>query len=138
MLDRVLALTRSVVDIAIGVVGEVIDRVRGSDESPRARAPSAASPPTATPPPATREPEHIDTEHELVAEFAEAGAEDGAGAEISVAEPWPGYSKLAASDVIDRLTVASDAERAVVALYEREHKKRKTVLAATGRPGAAP
>jgi hypothetical protein len=84
-------------------------------------------------PVAPPEPEHIEVEEELVGAFAEAGAEEGAGPEIEVVEPWPGYAALTASDVVDRLAAASEAERAVVALYEREHKKRKTVLAAAER-----
>jgi hypothetical protein len=146
LLDRAFALTRSVVDIALGVVGGIIERVHGSGDGervtgdgPRAHSarPQAPPPVTRDPSPRPAEPIHIDTEDELVAEFAEAGAEDGAGPEIEVAEPWPGYAKLTASDVIDRLEAASEAERAVVALYERGHKKRKTVLAATGLTGDA-
>src|SRR5689334_19972782 len=36
------------------------------------------------------EPAHISEEPELVEEFAEPGAEDGAGAEVHVQEPWDG------------------------------------------------
>jgi hypothetical protein len=97
-----------------------------------APAPRPPAPPRTPSPPPTPESEHIEVEEELVGEFAEAGAEEPAGPEIEVAEPWPGYASLTASDVVDRLAAASEAERAVVALYERGHKNRKTVLAAAG------
>jgi hypothetical protein len=54
------------------------------------------------------------------------------GAEIRVEEPWKGYGAMTAPDVIDRLRVADDATKAVVRLFESTHRKRKTVLAATG------
>jgi hypothetical protein len=54
------------------------------------------------------------------------------GAEIRVEEPWDGYRAMTAPDVIDRLRVADDATKAVVRLFESTHRKRKTVIAATG------
>jgi hypothetical protein len=54
------------------------------------------------------------------------------GPEIRVDEPWEGYTAMTAPDVVDRLRVADDATRAVVRLFESTHRKRKTVLAATG------
>jgi len=72
----------------------------------------------------------IDEEAELVEELAEPGAEDGAGAEIDVEEPWEGYGGMNAEAVIARLREASAAELAMVELYERGHRQRKTVLAA--------
>jgi hypothetical protein len=54
------------------------------------------------------------------------------GAEIRVEEPWEGYRAMTAPDVIDRLRVADDATKAVVRLFEATHRKRKTVIAATG------
>jgi hypothetical protein len=83
--------------------------------------------------PEPEEPIHVDTEPELVAEFAEPGAEDGAGPEIRVEEPWDGYAKMAASDVRDRVLVAGPEELAVVQLYETMHRKRRTVLDAVER-----
>jgi hypothetical protein len=65
-----------------------------------------------------------------VAEVADPGAEDGAGAQVSVAEPWDGYSRMKAADVIDRLAIASPEEIAVVQLYEAMHRRRKTVIEA--------
>src|SRR4051812_3830772 len=63
------------------------------------RAPAPPPPPAARPePPSPPEPAHIEVEDELVGEFAEVGAEDAAGAEVEVAEPWPGYASLSAGD----------------------------------------
>jgi hypothetical protein len=69
----------------------------------------------------------------LVAETADPGAEDGPGPAISVAEPWDGYARLKADDVIDRIGAATREELAVVELYEGTHRRRKTVLAAAER-----
>jgi hypothetical protein len=160
MLDKAVALGKQAFGLAWHVAGFALDKAKTlvpgvgtgpapPDEEERPVAPrppdqpsrdapaaspplsaAAPSPPARREPPAPPEPEHIEVEDELVGEFAEQGAEDGAGAEIEVAEPWPGYAALSATDVIDRLAAASEAERAVVGLYEREHKKRRTVLAA--------
>jgi hypothetical protein len=80
------------------------------------------------------EPPHVDEEPELVAEVAEEGAEDGAGAEVTVEEPWPGYDEMSAADIQDRL-VAEDEEAVVAAvrLYEASRKGRAAVLEATSR-----
>ena len=72
-------------------------------------------------------------EPELVAESAEPGAEEGAGADITVIEPWAGYGRLNAKDVIDRARTASVAELAAMRLYEARHRARQTVLAAVDR-----
>jgi hypothetical protein len=79
------------------------------------------------------EPIHVSEEPELVAEIAEPGAEEGAGAQVTVDEPWDGYSKLRAKDVVARLSVASPAELAAVTLYESTHQARQTVLSAVER-----
>ncbi|HEY2260773.1 MAG TPA: hypothetical protein VGH45_13715, partial [Solirubrobacteraceae bacterium] len=73
---------------------------------------------------------HVSEEPILVEEVAEPGAEDGAGAEVHVAEPWDGFRQMAADDVIDRISGASAAELAAVELYELSHRNRRTVLAA--------
>jgi hypothetical protein len=98
-------------------------------ESPAEAAPAAAaeSPAEAAPEPVAAEPAV------LVGSFADAGAEDGAGASVEVDEPWEGYAQMNAHEVIHRLTGASADEAAVVELYERSHGKRKTVLAAAER-----
>jgi hypothetical protein len=84
-------------------------------------------------PPAVPEPTHVSEEPELVSEYAEPGAEQGAGAAITVIEPWTGYEKMNAKDVIDRAGRASQAELAAVRLYESRHRSRQTVLAAVDR-----
>jgi hypothetical protein len=83
--------------------------------------------------PAPAEPTHIDTDDELVEEVADPGAEDGAGAQVHVAEPWAGYRALRAADVINRLGEASPEELAAIELYELAGRKRRTVIAAAQR-----
>ncbi|HEX6712433.1 MAG TPA: hypothetical protein VF066_03570, partial [Thermoleophilaceae bacterium] len=68
-----------------------------------------------------------------VGEFAEAGAEEGAGPEIHVNEPWPGYRKTPVASIRDRVAVAAPAELAVVQLYETTHRRRRSVLDAVDR-----
>lgn len=92
---------------------------------------AAVAPAPPVPEPAT--PAHISAESTLVRETSDPGAEDGAGAQIHVAEPWPGYRKLKAADVIDRLRGQDTAELAAVELYELSHRGRKTVLDAVRR-----
>jgi hypothetical protein len=82
-------------------------------------APARPAPPRPRRTPTSRadvpdEPVHVEQETVVVAEVADPGAEDGAGAQVSVAEPWDGYSRMKAADVIDRLAIASPEEIAVV------------------------
>jgi hypothetical protein len=83
--------------------------------------------------PLVREPVHVSEEPELVREEAEPGAEDGAGAQLTVTEPWNGYARMSARDVIARARQADAAELAAVRLYESRHRSRQTVLAAVDR-----
>ena len=78
-------------------------------------------------------PDHVDEEVVLVAETAEEGAEDGAGAELRVEPPWDGYDEMTAADVRDRLAAATPVEAAAVELYESTHKSRRTVIDAAAR-----
>jgi hypothetical protein len=78
-------------------------------------------------------PVHVSEEPELVREEAEAGAEDGAGASVTVMEPWNGYAHMNAREIIARAEQASPAELAAVRLYESRHRSRQTVLAAVDR-----
>lgn len=73
---------------------------------------------------------HVD---EPADELVETEGAAAPGAEITVDEPWPGYAGLKAADVVDRLKAADAATKAVVRLYEQQHRRRRTVLAATGR-----
>jgi hypothetical protein len=126
-----------------------------SPTSRPARPPSGNGPPaaTTTPPPAATAPppavapspltrgeavaKAVDDTPELVGESADRGAEEGAGAQVEVEPPWPGYEAMTAGAVIDRIAAVSPAELAVVGLYERSHKHRRTVLAAVERRARA-
>jgi hypothetical protein len=67
------------------------------------------------------------------AELREAETtDDSPGAVIRVDEPWEGYASMNAPEIIDRLGVSDEAVKAVVLLYERGHRGRKTVLRAAG------
>jgi hypothetical protein len=83
--------------------------------------------------PPEEEPIHVSEEPELAAELAEPGAEEGAGAEVRIEEPWPGYSRLNAEELISRLTASDPAELAAIQLYESAHQRRQTVLSAVER-----
>lgn len=87
---------------------------------------TAASPPDAS-------LEHVTEEATLAGESADAGAEEGAGPEVAVAPPWPGYHRMRARDVVDRLGGADADLAAAVRLYEASTKNRKTVLQAAAR-----
>jgi outer membrane biosynthesis protein TonB len=110
------------------------------DPEPAPAPPAPVAPtPVPDPPPAVQAPApepapaHVDSGAEVVAESADAGAADGAGAEIRVDEPWDGYSRLTARDITAQLVTANPATLAVVRLYESSHRKRRTVLAAVDR-----
>ncbi len=79
------------------------------------------------------EPVHVSEEPELVGEFAEPGAEQGAGAEVHVEPPWEGYERMNAKQVIARLSTADPAELAAVQLYEGSTRRRRTILNAVER-----
>ena len=78
-------------------------------------------------------PDHVDEDPVLVAEAAEEGAEDGAGAELHVEPPWEGYDQMTAGDIRDRMAVAGATEAAAVELYETTHRSRRSVLDAAER-----
>jgi hypothetical protein len=99
-----------------------VTAVRPLNEEPEA-------PPVSEP----SEPVHVSEEPELVRESAEAGAEHGAGAQLTVLEPWNGYAHMNAREVIARARQASRAELAAVRLFESRHRGRQTVLAAVDR-----
>ena len=88
---------------------------------------AAAAAPSAAPEPAEEE-DHVSREAVVVAESADAGAADGAGAQITVGEPWKGYGKLTAKEVNDRLATASPEALAIARLYETANRNRVTVL----------
>jgi hypothetical protein len=98
--------------------------------TPPAEAPVEPVPAAPTP---EAEPAHVSEEPELVAEAAETGAEDGAGAEVAVDEPWPGYDDMTASDIEDRLITEGPEAAAAVSLYEASRKGRASVIEAASR-----
>lgn len=85
------------------------------------------------PPAPLTEPAHVSEEPVLVEEFAEPGAEDGAGAEVHVDPPWDGYERMGAKEVVARLGGADAAELAAVELYEASTRGRQTILNAVER-----
>jgi hypothetical protein len=56
------------------------------------------------------------------------------GAQVHVAEPWPGYDEMRLDEVLARLQSATEVELAIVRAYEREHDARQAVLLAAGEP----
>ncbi|MBV8430709.1 MAG: hypothetical protein JO244_06080 [Solirubrobacterales bacterium] len=111
--------------------------VPNAETSPAAAAESALTirPPTPPPPdrPAEPEPLHVSEEPALVEEFAEPGAEDGAGAEVHFEEPWDGYAHMNAKQILARVNSGTPAELAAVQLYETSHRGRQTILNAVER-----
>jgi hypothetical protein len=148
-LDATLAVVRAV----RGLVEEDQADTRWSVADPPA--PGDAKPAAAPPPPPPARPrrarprpapaapapepmaplgaDHVSEEPVQVAEFAEAGAEDGASAELNVAEPWEGYASQDARAVVSELAGASREKLAAVELYEATHKKRRSVSDAAAR-----
>ena len=88
------------------------------------RKPTSVDPPT----PESRFRRDADVDVDAVVETE--GAADP-GATLRIDEPFDGYDKMKAADIVDRLRSGDDATKAVVRLYEQTHKKRKSVLAAT-------
>ena len=95
--------------------------------------PRPASEPPSRPAPPPPEPTHVSEEPTLVVASADAGAADGPGPQLTVGEPWDGYARMRANEVIGRIEGANREELAVVELYETTHRRRKTVLAAAER-----
>lgn len=75
----------------------------------------------------------LEEQDELVAESADEGAQDGAGAQIEVDEPWPEYRRMTAAQILDRLSDADAAEIAVVRLFEGSNRDRRSVMRFTER-----
>jgi hypothetical protein len=120
---------------------EPVDAVAPSGPVQGFNAPAQAAPPPVadTPPaPATdpapaAAPAHVSEEPTLVEQFAEPGAEDGAGAEVHVDPPWDGYERMTAKEIIARLNGADAAELAAVELYEATSRRRQTIINAVER-----
>jgi hypothetical protein len=75
----------------------------------------------------------VDDEAVQVAQSAERGAEDGAGAQVRVDPPWDGYDAMTAADIRDRLVAADAAMATAVALYEGMGRGRVTIVTAAER-----
>ena len=97
---------------------------------------TAPAPDDETPPPtplrSIGEGGHLQVADEVVESFGPSADVGDAGGTITVEEPWPGYASQPATAIVARLRKADPATKAVVALYERGHKNRATVLKATG------
>lgn len=141
---------REGITLAVRGVGAVRDLLSGEAGQPQRERPSeppsqpsaptveSSQRPATPPPPATREPppdaetepepEHVDEQATVVAEFAEPGAEDGAGAEVELSEPWDGYDRMHVEEVLPRLGDASSEALAAVVLYERGTRDRAAVI----------
>lgn len=87
----------------------------------------------APPEPLDGDSDPVSEEATLVEERADPGAENGAGAQIHVAEPFQGYDALNAQAVIARVSAADEAQLTAIRLYESTHRKRGTVLRAVDR-----
>jgi len=102
-------------------------RPRPQTREPKPRAPKPRAEPTRGQVAAMREAERE----------AETGGPDSVGAEVHVAEPWPGYDEMDSEQVVARLRGAGEVERALVRAYEREHEAREAILRDGGEPPAA-
>jgi len=120
--------------VSVGVIIPSPPSTQASAPGASSKAPSVPSSavPVTEPRPASP-PTHVSEELRFVEAFAEPGAEEGAGAEVHVKEPWNGYAHMTADEIIARLTDASREEIAAVMLYERVHRHRRTVLATAER-----
>jgi hypothetical protein len=78
-----------------------------------------------------RAPGDVEPEPEPEAEPAPVGGAS-VGAQVHVAEPWPGYDDMRLDDVLARVQAATEVELAIVRAYEREHEARQAVLLAAG------
>ena len=143
------SILREAADLLDGLVGAGGQSAGGPDAGPEDRdeiwdGPGQAAPAAgvAVPPePLEPEPEpleppapdHVSEEPVLVAESADPEAIDGAGAELHVEEPWSGYAQMTAAEIIDRLPAQPPEALAVVEMYERMHRGRRSVLEAAER-----
>jgi hypothetical protein len=146
------ALVRIPVKLTLDIAGRAVSAVGlggdgGAEQqyaAPPAPAPARPAPPPAPAarprrrsnggaPPVAPEPAHVSEEPELVAEVADLGAEEGAGAEVHVDEPWEGYDRMSAAAIRGRLRMEGAAVAGTVRLYEAAHKGRSSVLEEAGR-----
>ncbi len=107
---------------------------RAARPAPPPPAASATAPAPADPEPApvavVPEPTRGQAARIRAEQRAAEQTEDSPGPEIRVGEPWPGYGSMNAPEIIDRAKASDEAVKAVVLLYERAHRNRKTVVQA--------
>jgi hypothetical protein len=127
---RVAETGLSVAASAVRVARELLEE---PDEEPPEPEPARREGANGRPPAPVPEPEHVDEGLVVVAEVAEEGAEEGAGAEVHADEPWDGYRAMTAADIRARLADADAAVAAAVKLYEGMHKDRTSVIEAADR-----
>jgi hypothetical protein len=132
--ELALELTKRSISVVYGFVRSDDEQGGTLREPPQ---PEYFRPPAPPPPPRPPRPRrsngHVSEEAVLVAEVADLGAEDGAGAEVRVDEPWPGYDRMTAAAIIARLRGETPEVAAAVSLYETSHKARRSVLEAAAR-----
>jgi hypothetical protein len=147
MIRQLLLLPVKVPLAAAGFALEVVKELLGVKPEPAASPPPAGpgAPPRAQPQPRGEEPvvegvtvrpePEIEPEAESDPEDyrreeheAEFGTEGGA--EVRVEEPWEGYDRMNADEIVRRLRGADGAKLAIVRLYEANHRNRATVLRA--------
>ncbi|HWH94792.1 MAG TPA: hypothetical protein VNT03_13110 [Baekduia sp.] len=104
---------------------EAIERRRARE----AAAAAAPDPEPPTPPRPIGDAGHVDREAAVVESL---GPAEDVGGTITIDPPWPSYDRDSAEAIVERLRGADTATKGVVALYERAHKKRATVLRAAG------
>jgi hypothetical protein len=90
----------------------------------RERKPTSVDPPT----PESRFKRDSDTDED---ELVESEGSASPGATLRIDEPFDGYDRLKAPEIVARVRESDDAVKAVVRLYESTHKKRKSILSAT-------
>ena len=136
-----LTVAGGALDAGVGLVRSAYGALRRGGEGSDGRgeweryaaAPQSAPTAAPAPEPAPTPEQHVDEEPVLVAEVAEEGVQDGAGAELKIEPPWEGYEQMRAQDVQRELRGAGREVLAAVDLYERTHKARRSVLDAAER-----
>ncbi|MBN1530087.1 MAG: hypothetical protein JW895_13575 [Thermoleophilaceae bacterium] len=103
-----------------------LELLRGDEARP-------APPPVARPEPYMPSPPHVSEGAEPVAASADPEFVEGVGAQLEIAEPWPGYDEMVVAEVVQQLAAAPLEAAAAVRLYEAAHRSRKGVLDAAER-----
>lgn len=112
---------------ALESVVDVVAPTPAAPAPPPAQGPAV---PAVAPTPGAKQ---VDDDPVPVAEFAEAGAEDGAGAQVHVDPPWDGYDAMTAAQIRQRLATANGGLAAAVSLYEGAGRGRVSVVDAADR-----